>query len=107
MLLQKPSTFPDVRCRLPGWLPLPNLPHATLLMEHLDRWHPAAFAPLRQRMAPEDLDAVAMEAFERLDDTAAAHPANTSVTPEGSEGRSSSWRPRHVASRRLGPDGRP
>jgi hypothetical protein len=65
------SPLPDVRCRLcgailPSWLPVANVPHATLLMEHLDRRHPAEFAPLLQRMATEDLEMVAMDAFERV-----------------------------------------
>ena len=50
-----PLQSPYVRCRLcgqvlPGWLPVANRPHATLLMEHLDRCHHAEFIPLLRRM---------------------------------------------------------
>jgi hypothetical protein len=67
-----PRSSPDVRCHLcgailPGWLPVPNRPHATLLMEHLDRRHHEAFVPLLMRMATEDIGTVAMEAFEGVD----------------------------------------
>jgi hypothetical protein len=60
-----------VRCTLcgailPGWLPVPNVPHATLLMEHLDICHHESFVPLLRRMATEGIGTVAMEAFERV-----------------------------------------
>ena len=61
----------QVRCRLcgrplPGWLLVPHVPHATLLMDHLGCRHPVAFTPLLRRMATEDMEAVVMEAFERV-----------------------------------------
>ena len=64
-----------VRCRLCGaiftsWLPVPNMRHAALLMDHLSRCHLVTFIPLRRRMATEDLGTVAMEAFAQLGTTA-------------------------------------
>ncbi len=61
-----------VRCRLcgatlPGRLPIPHVPHATLLMDHLDRRHHEAFVPWRQRTATEDFGMVAMAAFQRVE----------------------------------------
>jgi hypothetical protein len=59
-----------VRCTLcgvilPGWLPIPNAPHISLLLGHLSMQHPVELKPLLARMATEDLDLVAKEAFER------------------------------------------
>jgi hypothetical protein len=67
---------PDVRCRLcgvtlPGWLPVPDVPDAALLMGHLCRRHTAEFAPLLRCMAMEDLGPVAMEACARVMPSAA------------------------------------
>src|SRR5262249_35868689 len=61
-----------VRCRhcaaiLPGWLPWAHAPHASILVAHLQHRHPAAFSQMLQRMATEDIEAVVMEAFERLE----------------------------------------
>jgi hypothetical protein len=46
-----PSAY--VRCQLcgqilPGWLPVAERPHATLLMDHLDVRHHEPFVPLLQ-----------------------------------------------------------
>jgi hypothetical protein len=76
-----PQHTKHYRCRLcgailPGWLPVPNVPHAPLLMEHLDRMHLEAFRPLLQRMATEDIGTVAMKAFERV-----GHAARRGGTP--------------------------
>ena len=51
---------PDVRCRLcgrvfPGWLPVPDEPHAALLLHHLAALHPVDLKPLLARMATEDI----------------------------------------------------
>jgi hypothetical protein len=63
---------PNVRCTLcgallPGWLPVPHVPHASLLIEHPDRRYPAEFRPLLRRMATEDIETVVMEAFARME----------------------------------------
>jgi hypothetical protein len=49
-----------------GWLLVPNVPHATLPMEHLDVRYPDAFKPLLHCMMTEDIVPMAMKAFERV-----------------------------------------
>jgi hypothetical protein len=62
-----------VRCRdcqliLPGWLRVQNQPDAALLLHHLGVRHPTgAQAYLNRIGGHEDIDAVVMEAFERLE----------------------------------------
>jgi hypothetical protein len=62
-----------VRCTLcgtilPAWLPHANAPECAMLLHHLGTWHLAEAKPYLQRMETEDIEAVVMEAFERLED---------------------------------------
>jgi hypothetical protein len=62
-----------VRCKrcgdvLHGLLPVDYAPDEALLLHHLSWHHRAQVKPLLERMRTEDIGAVAMEAFERLED---------------------------------------
>jgi len=59
---------------LPGWLPVVNRPNGAILLHHLSARHPVEVKPYLERMRTEDIGTVAMEAFERLDDTASSTP---------------------------------
>jgi hypothetical protein len=70
---------PYVRCRLcgrvfPGWLVVLDEPHASRLLYHLGATHPVECKPVLARMAMEDIGAVAMEVYERVQATQAGEP---------------------------------
>jgi hypothetical protein len=70
--MPSPLLSKHVRCRLcgvilPGWLPITNAPECAMLLHHLRVYHLAEAKPYLQRMETEDLDAVVMELFERVE----------------------------------------
>ena len=67
-----PARSPHVRCTLcgltlPGWRPIPQKPHTSMLLHHLGNHHLVEAQPYLTRMETECLDTVVMELFERLD----------------------------------------
>jgi hypothetical protein len=61
------------RCRACGrvfnaWLPAAQRPNGALLLNHLADRHRAEARPYLRRMETEDIDAVVVEAYERIED---------------------------------------
>jgi hypothetical protein len=72
-----------VRCKLcgyvfpGGWLRVFNRPFGALLLHHLSWDHPTQVGAYLERMRTEDIDTVAMEAFERIDPSSDEPPHPT------------------------------
>jgi hypothetical protein len=67
------------RCRycgreLPAWLPVAQEPWGPMLLHHLSLIHPEEVGPYLERMRTEDIDTVAAEAFEVVEDRDAEEP---------------------------------